>query len=89
MIDVSVARKLIFCAPISPADNQFRREIRSLEFSCFFCDARNQYEYPQFSALNKKNISHRQKLFRFLCHIISLYRVEKRQHGEKMFGHER
>jgi len=48
-VDYDWCAEIDFCAVISPVgsvDNQFRCEIRSLVFSCFFCDARNRYGKP-------------------------------------------
>lgn len=73
MIDVSVARKSIFCAPISPADNQFRCEIRSLGFSCSFCDARNQYGISPIQCVEQEKYIASSKAFPvFMSHYIVL-----------------
>lgn len=71
MIDVSVVRKSIFYAPISLADNQFRCEIRSLRFSCSFCDACNQYgKSPIQCVEQEKYIASSEAFLVFMSHYI-------------------
>lgn len=89
MIDVSVARKSIFCAPISPADNQFRCEIRSLNFSCSFSDARNQYGISPIQCVEQERyIASSESLFRFVFYV-TLYRcivLEKATRGKNVWS---